>query len=323
MTRLLLLSSWLGCSLLVSGLFVEHGSWLSVPTAVAQRSWSSRHYRRLRRTIFRRYQTARKNRYREPCAAWQRLGTLKNWLEKLKKQTPNLALRKHHRRYLLARISRYQRYTRYQRRYTWRRCRRFWKGELKRLNQRWNSKCKKTMGTSLRDEAAGLWVGVTPWAYVYINGTLCGTSPFYARVRPGTYKLRLVYPPGKDTVTRTVTLRATGKPTLIAHQMRALPPGPKKFKNLLAPKQLKWILKRHRSSMASCGIYAPAVKSVALSWEINTQGRAQQIKWERPSQAPSRFQKCVMRALRRIRFPSGNGIARIHSYEIKLRSNEP
>lgn len=321
MIRLVLLPCWLGCGLLVSGLFVDSIPALSVHTASARSSWSLRHYRKLRRNIFRRYRAARRNRYREPCRAWQKLGSFKAWLKKLQRQSPNLALRRSHRRYLQARIKRYLRYTRYQRRYTWRRCRRFWKGEFKRLKQRWNQRCKKAMGPSLQEDGAGLWVGVTPWAFVYINGKLCGTSPFYARIRPGTYKLRLVYPPGKDSFTQTVTLRGAGKPTLVVRQMRSLPPAPKKFKNLLAPKQLRWVLRRHRSSMKSCGIYAPAVKSVALSWEINAAGRVRQVRWERPSQAPPRFKKCIMRALGRIRFPSGNGVARIRSYEIKLRSS--
>lgn len=288
--------------------------------AWARKSWSYRHYRRISRSIYKRYQSARRQRYRRPCHAHTALKKYQDWLKALHTQIPSLALRRHHQRYLKGRIRRFQRYARHWIRRTRRRCRRHWKRELKRQNNRLNAKCRALYAPGLKEDAAALWIGVTPWAHVYLNGKLCGTAPMFARLRPGRYTVRLLYPTSQDEHNTTVQLKAKAKnPTLIARQMKTPPPAPRRLKNLLAPSQLKWVLQRYQRSLRSCSIYAPQIGKVALSWQVSSKGRARQVKWERPAQAPQRFQRCIIRALKRIPFPANKGIARIHSYDITLR----
>ncbi len=304
---------WLGVLGLVPG------KDLSAPAEARRSSWSYRHYRRITRSIYKKYRAAKRNRWRKPCRARNRLKRYKKWLARLKGQLSSLALRRKHKYYLKYRIRRYRRYTRSQLRKTSRWCRRFWKRELKRLKNRLNAPCRKKYGPTLQEESAGLWVGVTPWSYVYLNGKLCGTSPMYARLRPGTYRVRLLYPPGQDEYQTTVRLRSQGKATLLARHMQSPPPAPRRFKNLLAPKQLKWVLQRYKSTLRSCRIYAPAIAKVSMSWQISPKGRVRSVVWVRPTKASPRFRKCLKRSLKRIRFPVRKGLARIHSYEISLR----
>lgn len=303
------------------GIFPGSTSFCSSAHA-ARDSWSQQHYRRMTRSIFQRYQSALRERYQQPCVSHTALQHYHTWLKQLQDKLPNLALRTYHRKYLRARIRRYLRYATHQSRYTQRRCQKYWDYELKRRNIRINQRCQGMYGTTLQEEAAVLWLGVTPWAYVYLNNQLCGIAPLYARLKPGSYALRLTYPPGHDVYETTLQLTANKQPTLITKQMQSLPSASKTFQNLLAPEQLKWILQKHQSSLHSCAIYAPNISSIFLSWQIDGHGKSSDIRWERPTSAPERFQQCIVRTLQRIPFPTGKGIARIHSYEIKILSQE-
>ena len=317
MKRLFLLSVILS----FGALLPSWGGGLYSTAQAARSSWSHRHYRRITKTIYKRYRVAVKNKWRKPCRSRNRIARYKQWLARLKEQLPSLALRRKHRYYLKYRIRRYRRYARRQHKRTRRWCRRFWKRELKRLKNRLNKRCRRLYRPPLREEGSGLWVGVTPWSYVYLNGVLCGTSPMYASLRPGTYKIRLVYPPGQDEYKTTARLSGGGRAVLIARHMKTPPPAPRRFKNLLAPQQLKWVLKRYSQSLRSCNIYSPRTTQVAMSWQITPQGRVRAVSWVRPTGASSRFRRCLIRALKRIRFPIRKGVARIHSYNISLRDN--
>lgn len=305
-----------------SGGFAFHSHLGPTVAWAKSNSWSQQHYRRMTRSIFQRYQAALRDRFRQPCRSRKAWEEYQTWLQQLRSNLPTLALRSHHRRYLHARVRRYLGYAKAQHRYTDRRCRKEWEQELKRRNQRLNQRCQSIYSPTLQEEAAVLWVGVTPWAYVYLNNQLCGIAPLYARLKPGPYTLRLDYPPGQDTHQAQLQLVASKHPFLVVREMDSLPSASRQFHKLLAPQQLKWVLQKHQTSFTSCRLYAPSISRVFLSWQIDSRGKSSEIQWERPTDTPPRFQQCIIRALQRISFPLGKGIARIHSYEIKLHSTE-
>ena len=285
--------------------------------AVSSRE-SYRNYKKLQKNIQRRYHRARRKRYSKPCQSYAQFKRYLIWLDRKKRKLFSLSLRSYHRRYTKRRLRQYRRYTRNQLRYTNRRCRRNWKKELIRIKARMNQKCRTLFGPSLQERSSALWLGISPWAHVYLNGHLCGTAPLFARLRPGTYRLRLFYPPGQDEYRKTVTLLPDSKPKLVVRAMKTPPPAPRKFTQLLAPKQLKWVLQRHKHLFKSCSIYAPTIKNMILSWIINPEGKSSDIRWENPSSVSSRFKRCIIRALSRITFPSRKGSARINAYSISL-----
>jgi hypothetical protein len=277
-------------------------------------------YRSIYVDIQKRYTEARKQRYSEPCIAKQQLDRYLDWLRELESQVENKPLRTHHRRQLLRNIRNYRVMTVRQQRWIYKNCFNYWKHELQRLNNRPNKRCQDKFAPSLHEKSAALWVGVSPWAYVYINDQLCGTAPLYANMRVGSYRIRLVYPPGQDEFSTTVQLSAGKTPSLVAHQMKTAPPTPRGFSDLLAPTQLRWVLERHTEAFRSCQIYQPEVSSVTLSWQIDPEGKSHDIQWVRPIDAVQRLRECVTRTLMRIRFPARKGTARIHEYTIDIPS---
>lgn len=295
------------------------GSWcLSLPQASANRRTQYREYRKLRKLIYKKYLFAVKKRYAKPCRAKARLEVYESWTKQFLSGLPDRKLSRRYQRYLRSRTRYFARLGRRRHRWCQKRCRRYWKAELKRVGSGLRPKCK-TLEALQPSDGAWFWVGARPWAHVYLNGTLCGTAPFRALLRPGAYKVRLSFPPGRDEYKTTLDLVAGAKPTLIVRKMQSTPPPSRRFVNLLSPKQLKFSVEKQRSDFASCRIYQSSTNKVVLSWEVRPDGKPQSIEWVSPDNPSKRFKRCIIRAASRMRFPKIKGAARIRSYAISLQ----
>jgi hypothetical protein len=301
-------------SLLLASLFLLESQ---LPTASASRRSEYRAYRTLRRNIAKRYYKARKPRYKAPCRAKDQLLTYQSWLTQLVSALPSKVANRRYRRFLRSRALTFQRYTRSQLRYTKKRCRRYWKKELARIGSKLNKQCQayRSMHPS---EGAWLWVGARPWANVYINGQLCGIAPMRASLRPGSYKIRLSFPPGQDEYKTNIEVMAGQTPILIARFMNRAPKASRRYKTMLSPKQLAWTIKQHKSQFSSCRIFQAATKQVTLSWKIQSNGTPHSFQWVSPVGPSKRFRRCILRAAKRMRFPKSKSIASIQSYNISL-----
>lgn len=275
-----------------------------------------RRYRKLRSVAYKSYRKAKRRWWRQPCEAHRRLGAYLGWLVQAEKGVDGHALAKYQRKGLLRRYKRYARWSKRLQRKIFRYCRRYWRKEFKRNPHKLRKACQSFVG----DKGVTFGVGVRPWAYLYLNGKLCGTAPIQMKLVPGTYRVRLAYPPGRDQYRTTVQLEK--KSHLLVHEMKNAPKAKKDYEGLLAPKQLRFVLKQHRSSLQSCQIYAPKVAKVVLSWKISTKGKPEAVRWVEPVESNKRFQRCILRAVGRWRFPPLKGTAQIHAYPIVLQKEK-
>jgi len=226
-------------------------------------------------------------------------------------------MRKRHKRYLRYRVRSYTRLGKRRLRWSKRRCQRYWRKEMKRSKNKLRSKCSAWQAADPK-QAAKLLIGVRPWAHVYINGKLCATAPLLAHLQPGSYKIRLSYPPGRDEFKVQLQLKQGKKPTYLIHHLKSMPKATKKDVGLLSQAQLNFTIRRYRSQMQSCKIYQGDAGKVLLSWKISAEGKPHTILWVSPLNPNPRFQKCILRAASRMRFPKIKGIARIDAHPILL-----
>lgn len=282
------------------------------PLGIKDAHASYKTYRAIRKSISKRYYKAKKRWYREPCVSFFRMKAYERWLDKREARIPQEDISKRYKRILSRRIRSYRRYAKRRKKRIFRSCRKYWKKVLKRRAGTLKPACR-----GLEDaNGVELWIGVRPWAHVYLNGKLCGTAPLKAKLRAGSYTVRLVYSPSNDNYEETVEL--SKKPVLITRWMNKAPKSAKGFENLLSPKQLRWVIRQNHKSLRSCGVYQSDIHKIKLSWQINVKGETQAVRWVSPIHAKSRFRRCILRAVGRWRFPKLKGTASFHDYPISL-----
>ncbi len=291
---------------------------LACSTAWAAQRSEYKRYRALLREIPKRYRQAKKRGYSEPCRAFFRIQAFLRWNKRRASQLETLFSSRYKKRRLRRRFRAYRRYaSRRLKRYR-RRCERYWKKELKRRPSFLRKNCRHLEQGSAPHHY--LRIGVRPWAYVYINGKLCGTAPLIAYLPEKTYQIRLSYPPGHDSFTTQIQL--FDKDHYLFRFMQKRPSGNKKWKGLLTRQQLRWVISKNLSTLRSCSIYEMAVKRVIFSWDIDRNGIPKNVQLIQPIGASKRFRQCVTRAITRWRFPKLKGGAKIRSYPIQLYPNK-
>lgn len=282
---------------------------------------SSKHYKNLRKQLQKDYSNAYILRFSDPCRSHKRLQLFQQSLASQAKNNYEYVLKRYQIKKLHRMLKWYGSKTRKMLSQTQRRCRRFWKSEIKRIGTPFNKSCRNKFGTKGRNKAK-LWIGARPWAYVYLNGELCGTAPLKANVQPGIYKLKLVYPPTHDSMEQEITLRSYQVKLLTKEMDQAPKPKSKRRSRALSHKQLQWVIQKQLSSLRSCRIYQPKTKAIILSWQITTKGKVEDAKWEHPTPSTKRFQSCIIRAVKRWQFPKLKTQARLNSYTLVLTPTE-
>lgn len=307
---------------LLSGLLVVCAlfcCFLFSSTVEARASTSYRTYRNLRRSIYKRYRHAVQKRSSLPCRARNRLKQYRSWLTQFRNSLKSSTLKRRYRRDLLSRSRQYLRISRYRIRWCRRRCRRFWKAELKRAGSKGlRASCASLQAKSPSD-GVQIWIGVRPWGHVYINGKLCGMAPLKAHLKPREYTIRVSFPPGQDEYTRRLQLVQGQQPVLIARHMRQAPKASRSFPNMLSPKQLAWTVRKYKGQFQSCRLFQMSVHVVKLAWNVQRDGKTKDVRWLDPAGASTRFQSCILRAAQRMHFPKLKNVARIQSYSISLK----
>ena len=273
------------------------------------------------------YREAIKLRYKEPCRTFNEIPTFLEQLEALQGQIPEKPLLAWQKKSLLRSVKSYQRSALRERTRAEGRCRSEWNAEWKRRPPKALSKaCLQRFPNDPKQPA--LWIGVRPWAHVYLNELRCGIAPLKLTLPPGRYNIRLDFPPGRDSFQQTVVLREPTTyrrrtklppPVLVVRQMNTAPAPAKKQPNALSADQIRWVLQSHQSSLKACQIYQPQIQQVSLSWRITPKGKPEDIQWVAPSDAKERFQQCILRAATRWRFPQHRASANIQSYPISIQ----
>jgi hypothetical protein len=293
----------------------------SSANALSKREKAQR-YRTITRQIQKGYNDAIKLRYREPCVAYNAIPSYIAWLQKLEAATAEQPLLRYQIRSIQRNIRNKRNASNRWTRSIRSRCQRYWNDEWKRQPPAPLSKaCKKRFDQDAPGQE--VWIGVRPWAYVYVDDLLCGTAPLRVKLPNGTYTIRLDFPPGRDSAQFPIQITQTEKlPILLTRTManNPTPPNnPKKQPDLLSAQQIKLVLQRHKADLKSCQLYQPDAQQITLSWRITPQGKTEDVQWVSPSDAPKRFQDCVMRAATRWRFPKARANADIKDYPIPLQ----
>ncbi|MCB9639105.1 MAG: AgmX/PglI C-terminal domain-containing protein [Myxococcales bacterium] len=299
--------------------------------ALSKREMRKR-YKQISRQIQQGYKNAIKLRYREPCEAYNAIPNYILWLRHLNELVPSQPLQRYHKRRIQRTIRSKERQSKRWLRTVQRRCEAYWRSEFKRQPP---GKLSKRCIQRFPEENKGqeLWVGVRPWAYVYVDGVLCGNAPLKLKLPPGDYQVRLDFPPSRDSHEQAIRAKQPPAkrsrrrsrrnrplpPLLIVRRMKASPAAPKKRPNILSSQQIRWVLKRHKADLKSCQLYQPDTQQITLSWRITPQGKTEDIRWVSPADAHKRFRRCVLRAAMRWRFPKARANANIESYPISLQ----
>jgi len=273
---------------------------------------SRKHYRQVRK----RYLKAIRKRWRTPCKTYDKIELYRSWQSQLLLSLPEGKLPRHIRR-LRKRIYAYRKYAKRKQRFCLKRCKKQWRKELQRSKSKLKPKCMEKFGKAT-SKKTWLYIGVRPWAYVYIDGMLCGMAPLKTQIKSGKYKIRLTYPPGQDSFQTEFEVKKR-QGNLLFRTMLHLPKHKRrKHKGTLSKKQLVWTLQKYRPGLLTCKIFQMKATAVTLSWKIALDGKTHAVKMDAPTPSTKRFRSCILRAVKRWRFPKIKNPVSIQQHTIKL-----